>query len=141
MRNKLNKTQSMMMFSNLFLVLPVIFAGIYHQWIYCFLASGLLIFSPLYHWYRINNPNSLYFNLFRKCDWLFAVGAFLYMYYYVYQYVSVDYKVIFFALLSLVVLFFWYGYKKSDYEKMHPWFHIVAPIISSAILIVAYTNS
>ena len=60
------------------------------------------------------------------------------MYYYVYQNISGLNKIIFYALLFLVILFFWYGYKKGDYEKIHPYFHIIAPIISSAILIVAH---
>ncbi|MFA6514986.1 MAG: hypothetical protein WCT42_01830 [Candidatus Paceibacterota bacterium] len=131
MKNKL------MMISNIFLVLPVIFAGVYHQWLYCFLASGLLVFSPLYHWYKINKTTSFSFNLFKKLDWMFAIGAFIYMYYYTYQNIEGYNQIIFYILLSLILVFFWYGYKKNDYEKWHPWFHIIAPIISSAILIVA----
>jgi CDP-diglyceride synthetase len=128
----------MMMFSNIFLVSPVLFAGIYHQWIYLFLASGLLVFSPLFHWYRINKPTSIFFNIFRKADWFFAIGAFLYMYYYVFRSVPGQYKIFFYLALTLVILFFWYGYKKGDYEKTHSWFHIIAPVISSLILIVAH---
>ena len=127
----------LMLLSNIFLTLPVIFAALYHQWLYCFLASGLLVFSPLYHWFKIIKHDSLYFNLFKKLDWLFAVGAFIYMYYYIYQYVSNN-KLLFYVLLSLVLIYFWYGYKKGDYEKTHPWFHIIAPMISSAILVVAH---
>lgn len=125
------------MFSNIFLALPVVFAFIHQQWLYCFLASGLLIFSPLYHWYKLSHPKSLLFNIFKKGDWIFAISAFIYMYYYVYQYIQTKKQLIFYILLSLVLVFFWYGYKKNDYEKWHPWFHIIAPIISSAILIVA----
>lgn len=127
----------LMMTSNIFLVLPVIFASIYQQWLYCFLASGLLFFSPLYHWFKINKPDSLYFNLFKKLDWSFAISAFIYMYYYTYKNIDKYQQIIFYILLSLVLLFFWYGYKRNDYEKWHPWFHIIAPIISSAILIIA----
>ena len=131
MKNKL------MMYSNIFLSLPVIFAGIYDQYLYCFFASGLLIFSPLYHWYRINKHNSFSFIIFKKLDWSFAIGAFIYMYYYTFKNIEGYKEVTFCILLSLVLVFFWYGYKKNDYEKWHPWFHVVAPIISSAILIVA----
>ena len=126
-----------MMYSNIFLSLPVIFGGIYQQWLYCFLASGLFVFSPLYHWYKINKPSSFLFKLFKKLDWLFAISAFAYMYYYTYQKIEGYKGIIFYILLTLVLVFFWYGYKKNDYEKWHPWFHIIAPIISSAILIVA----
>jgi len=122
----------MMMLSNMFLVLPVIFAALYQEWLYCFFAVGLCIFSPLYHWYQINKPGSKLFHAYRRLDLAFAVSAFIYMYYWVYQYGQ--YKLVFFALLSSVVLFFLYG-RRADYKKLHPWFHIVAPIISSGILI------
>lgn len=131
----------LMMFSNIFLILPVIFAGVYHEWLYCFLATGLLIFSPLYHWDKITEPFSFSFRLFKRLDWVFAVSAFIYMYYYVYLHILPKYEFVFYGLLSLVLLFFWYGYKKGDYGKIHPWFHIVAPIISSAILIVAHVSN
>lgn len=126
------------MFSNIFLSLPVIVSFLYKQWLYFFLASGLLFFSPLYHWYKINRSISLSFKIFRKLDWSFAVCAFVYMYYYAYENTKGYSWIIFYLLLSLVVVFFWYGYKKSDYEKWHPWFHVVAPIVSSAILIIAH---
>lgn len=126
-----------MMISNIFLILPVIFAGIYHQWLYCFFATGLCIFSPLYHWYKITRPKTMYFRVYKACDWIFALGAFMYMYYYIYERIQGEYQLILLALLSLVVVFFWYGWKRADYAKMHPWFHIIAPIVSSLILIVA----
>lgn len=134
---KNHSNNKLMMFSNIFLILPVIFAGFYHQWLYCFLASGLLVFSPLYHWYKINKPISFSFKLFKKLDWIFAISAFIYMYYYTYQNIEGYKQFLFYILLSLVLIFFWYGYKKNDYQKWHPWFHVVAPIISSSILIVA----
>lgn len=129
---------SFMMISNIFLVLPVIFAIFYKEWLYCFFASGLFLFSPLYHWYKINKPNSFCFKLFKKADWFFAVGAFIYMYYYVLRNIKGNESFIFYTLLSLVLIFFWYGYKKADYEKWHPYFHIIAPIISSTILVFSY---
>lgn len=125
----------MMMFSNVFLLLPAIFAAIYQEWLYFFFAVGLCIFSPLYHWYQIHKPGSHLFPLYRRLDLMFAVAAFAYMYYWIYQYGQ--YKIAFFTLLSLVTLFFLYG-RRKDYKRLHPWFHIVAPILSSAILIYAH---
>lgn len=124
------------MFSNIFLALPVLFAGIYQQWLYMFFAGGIFIFSPLYHFYKITNPASPLFTFFKTGDWLFAVSAFVYMYYYIYSYVPDKYKALLFVLLSLVVIFFLYGWLFGDYTKMHPWFHIIAPIVSSLILIL-----
>jgi hypothetical protein len=131
MKNKL------MMFSNIFLFFPVLFAFIYHQWLYFFFATGLLIFSPSYHIYKIFHPKSFFFKILKEGDWIFAISAFIYMYYYTYQNIEGYKQIIFYILLSLVLIFFWYGYKKNDYEKWHPWFHIIAPIISTTILIVA----
>lgn len=132
----LQKEEIFMMVSNIFLILPAIVAGMYHQWLYCFFASGIFIFSPLFHWYRITNPGSKLFILFKTLDWFFAVGAFLYMYYYIYAYTT-TYQTTLFVLLTLVIVFFWYGWKRASYEKFHPWFHIIASLISTAILVVA----
>ncbi len=123
------------MLSNVFLILPVIFAALYHQWLYCFFATGLFIFSRLFHWYRISNRSSQLFQIFKTADWMFAVGAFLYMYFYIYTYTKGKVELILNTLLTLVVVFFWYGWKRADYEKLHPWFHVVAPVVSSLILI------
>ena len=127
-----------MMVSNIFLGLPVLFAAIYHEWLYCFFASGLFVFSPLFHFYRIHKPHSVMFRIYKVLDWMFAISAFVYMYYYIYEYAHDVTQSILFLLLSSVVFFFWYGWKRVDYEKYHPWFHIVAPIVSSAILILAH---
>ncbi len=133
----LPKPESFMMFSNIFLTLPAIVSALYHQWLYCFFATGLVIFSPLFHYYRITDRNSNVYKLFKTLDWLFAVGAFLYMYYYTYTYTT-TFRITLFALLTFVVIFFWYGWKKASYEKLHPWFHIIAPLVSTLILVVAH---
>lgn len=135
--NRLNKIELFMMLSNIFLILPVIFAALYHQWLYCFFASGIFIFSPLFHWQRITNPASIQFQIFKIADWSFAVGAFVYMYYFIYQYISGQAQNILYFLLTLVVIFFWYGWRRGEYDVWHPWFHIAAPIVSSLILIIA----
>lgn len=136
MNRKLSTYELFMMVSNIFLVLPAIVAGMYHQWLYCFFASGIFFFSPLFHRYRIIKPESRLFRLFKTFDWLFAVGAFLYMYYYIYAFTD-SYQTTLFVLLTLVVIFFWYGWKRASYEKFHPWFHIVAPLVSTLILVIA----
>lgn len=127
----------MMVLSNAFLILPVVFAGIYHAWLYLFLATGLLLFSPLYHWYSEYRPRSPLHVWYRRADVIFARCAFIYMYYYTLRYVPGVYAVVMVILLSLLVVFFWYA-QGSRYERWHPWFHILAPIVSSAILFVAH---
>jgi hypothetical protein len=136
MNRRLNTSELFMMVSNIFLIVPAIVAGTYHQWLYCFFASGIFIFSPFFHWYRIKNSISTYFRTFKTIDWLFAVSAFLYMYYYTYRYTD-NYRPALIILLTLVVVFFWYGWKHGSYEKFHPWFHILAPLVSTAILVAA----
>lgn len=123
-----------MLFSNVFLILPALFAALYQEWLYFFFAMGLCIFSPLYHWYQAHNPGSRLFTVYRRLDLAFAISAFTYMYYWVYQYGH--YKTTFYILLTLVIGFFLYG-RRSNYKKLHPWFHILAPVLSSAILIGA----
>lgn len=132
--NRLN----IMLLSNVFLVLPVIFAAMYQSWLYLFLAAGLFIFSPLYHWYDMYRPKSVLSRWFRNIDVLFARCAFVYMYYYALRYSPGLYGIVMCILLSLTVLFFWYA-QGHRYQKWHPWFHVLAPIVSSAILIFAHT--
>lgn len=127
-----------MMRSNLFLILPAIFAALYYEWIYCFFAVGIFIVSPLFHRYQIINTSSPLYWIFRVIDWFFAIVAFMYMYFYTYTHFSGTTRVVFYSLLSLVILFFWYGWRWGDYSKWHPVFHIIAPLLSSAILIAAY---
>jgi len=106
MKNEKFKENKFMMFSNIFLALPVIFAAIYGEWLYCFFASGLLVFSPLFHWYRIVNTESFYFKLFKTMDWMFAIGAFFYMYYYIFTNTHFHEKTFLFTALTAVVIFF-----------------------------------
>ncbi len=131
------KGNHFMIFSNIFLVLPVMYASLYHERIYLFLASGVFIFSSLYHWYKIEKSQSKLLFVFEWSDWYFVLAAFLYMYYYIYKYDANEYKIILFALLSFAVLFFWYG-RRIDYKRLHPWFHVIGPLISSVILILAH---
>ena len=127
---------SFMISSNTFLLLPVIFSFIYGYWLYFFFASGICLFSFLYHIYRLKKPNSLYFSIFRTLDWLFAVGSFFYMYYFTYTVVSSEFTTMLFIMLSVVILFFLYGWKYGDYHKQHPWFHVIASLVSALILIL-----
>lgn len=135
-KNNLNKIAFWMMISNVFLILPVVYATIYHEWLYLFFASGIFVFSPLYHWYKMTRSHSIQFRVYKAADWMFALGAFMYMYYYIYVHLMGQSQLTLFALLSLTVVFFWYGWQRADYEKYHPWFHIIAPIVSSVILVV-----
>lgn len=123
------------MFSNIFLIAPVLFAAAYHEWFYLFFATGLLIFSPFYHWYKITKPHTHWYRIFRDLDIAFAVGGFMYMYYFVNMYSPDEYTLLLFSLLSVIIVFWWYAHA-GDYKKFHPWFHIAGPAVSSLILLL-----
>ena len=118
-------------------MIPVILAGAYHEWLYLFFAAGAFIFSPIYHFYKITNLSSLYFRISEKCDVLFATGAFAYMYYYTYYNDPWPYKIILHTALTLAIVFYLYG-RRANYPKLHPWFHVIAATVSSAILVLAH---
>ena len=126
-----------MMSSNALLALPVAFAYHYHEWAYLFFAAGVFVFSPIYHWQKIKNSSRRLLAISKKLDVLFAIGAFSYMYVYVAYHDMGQSNLIFYTLLSLSILFFLIG-KKINYKKLHPWFHILTPLISSAILIISH---
>lgn len=126
-----------MIFSNVFLILPVVYSIVYHEWLYLFLSGSLLVFSPLYHWYKIYKPKSSTFFMLQKLDVGFGVSSFLYMYYFIYKYSHKQYGVMLYFLLTFAVLFFLYAQGKR-YNKLHPWFHLIAPAVSSGILILSH---
>ena len=122
--------------SNIFLFLPVIASAYIGEWLYFFFAIGLSIFSPIYHILRESNTSKKkLLNLFKRLDWLFAIGAYIYMYYFIFTKIDFSLKILFLVLLTLTLIFFWYGYKSKNYKRLHPWFHLIAPIISSLIVI------
>lgn len=127
----------MMMYSNIFIVLPVAFAAAYQQWIYLFLAAGICIFSPLYHWHKLHKKRSRAYRIYRDLDIFFTTCGIVYMYYFSYQYAPAEYQPLLFALLSMLVVFFWYG-RTRDYKHYHPWFHIMGAVVSCTVLVLAH---
>lgn len=130
--------QRFVLFSNIALVAPVYLAARYHEWIYFAIISGLLVFSLLFHWFRIVAIHSVPYGILRKLDWLFALSAFGYMFYFIYEHLYGTRASIFYLLLIFVLLLFWYGWKEGDYNTWHPWFHIFAAMISSLVLALAH---
>lgn len=126
-----------MLSSNIFLAIPVVIAFYKSEWIYFFFALGLFIFSPLYHFFDIYNDSSNFLQLFRALDWINALGAYIYMYYFIFFKLPKKYRIFLFVFLTLTVIFFIYGYKFGNYEIWHPYFHILAPIVSGLIVYYA----
>ena len=127
-----------LMFSNIFLLLPVIFSIIYQEWLYLFFSTGISLFSTLYHWESIHLKRMDIHKKFRLLDWLFAIGSFSYMYFYTYINTASTIRFFLISYLTIVILFFFYGWKAGNYEKLHPWFHIIAGMVSAVILITAH---
>jgi len=122
--------------SNIVLLFPLIASFYMKEWIYFAFVAGLCISSPLYHSlreYRSNEPHL--FKTARTLDWLLAGGAYFMMYYYIFTKVNPLFKIPLFIALSLTLVFFWYGYKIGNYKKLHPWFHLTAPIVSGLIVL------
>lgn len=126
-----------MLFSNVFLFLPVIISVWKGEWVYFTFALGLAIFSPIYHYLTEYKAQITKLQkIFKNLDWIFAIGAYIYMYYFIFERVEL-YQAILFILLTSTILFFYYGYKFGNYKKWHPWFHVIAPIISSMIVFLS----
>ncbi|MDQ5922759.1 MAG: hypothetical protein QG644_467 [Patescibacteria group bacterium] len=128
---------SFILFSNIFLFIPVIIAGMKGEWLYFFFALGISIFSPTYHYLKTYKQNSRFFKFTKDTDWIFAVSAYIYMLYFVIYRVEDNFKFLLGTALILTVLFFWYGFKFHKYQSLHPWFHIVAPIVSGLIVFLS----
>ncbi len=133
--DEMKRKDIFMMVSNCFLAIPIVFSFIYGEWLYLFFAVGALIFSYLYHWFKIRDRETILFPLFRFFDWSFAAAAFFYMFYFSYHFLSGSLQLFIYLSLIGVIFFFLYGWQYSDYKKLHPYFHIVAGFISGLILI------
>ena len=106
------------------------------EWIYFAFSVGLIFASPSYHYLKEFHPSfKIILNLFKDSDWIIALGAYCYMFYYIFTKVTLSLQIPFTIALVISLLFFWYGFKYGDYKKLHPWFHIFAFTISGLIVI------
>ncbi len=122
--------------SNIFLLFPLVGSFFMKEWIYFAFVIGLCISSPLYHYLREYHSSKDYlFQTARKLDWIIAGSAYFMMFYYIFTKVNPTYQIPLFIALALTLVLFWYGYKIGNYQKSHPWFHIIAPIVSGLIVI------
>lgn len=126
---------SHMVISNIFLLLPAMYAFFYQEWTYFFFAAGLFIFSPCFHWFRIADQRSVYYGIFRKLDWLFAAGGFFYMFFYINEHLSGVHAELLYLFAFSLLAFFWYGWLQGDYRKLHPWFHVMGGVLSTIVLV------
>ena len=123
-----------MMISNLFLFIPVIISAWKGEWVYFLIALGASISSSLYHYLRIYRFKSRFFKRIKEMDWIFAIISYAYMFYFIFKKVPSEFQLSLAVVLFTTILFFWYGFKKGNYMKLHPWFHIFASIVSGLIV-------
>ncbi len=135
-KTHLDHQDSRMMASNIFFVVPICIALVQGQWVFLAIASSIMICSPLFHWYNIVAPGSWKYWLFRVLDWVCAGSAVIYLYLHIGAQFTEQTQIIFQLLLSLALLFFWYGWRYGNYRTLHPWFHLIVAALSSAILLV-----
>ena len=123
-------------YSNIFFFIPVIAALWLHEWVYFIIGFSACIFSPIYHYLREYHPQKTkLFKTVRDLDWLAAVCSYAYMYYYTFTKVQPQYQMPLAIALTLTIAFFWYGFKFGNYNRTHPWFHTVLPLVSFLVVI------
>lgn len=122
--------------SNIFLIIPAIAAYYAQEWIYFSIALCVGIFSPTYHYLKESNSKYLFiFKLAKDFDWLFAIVAYYYMYYFIFTKTAAQLHFWLATALTLTLVFFWYGFKFGNYKKTHPWFHVVTGLVSALIVL------
>lgn len=67
-------------------------------------------------------------------DWSFAVISFGYMSYFIFTKVATELRFYLSAMLVLTIIFFFYGWRFGNYQKLHPWFHVIASLVSGVIV-------
>ncbi|MBP9714896.1 MAG: hypothetical protein KBD52_00170 [Candidatus Pacebacteria bacterium] len=120
--------------SNIFLLVPFFVSLLKGEWLYFAFAVGLLISSIGYHYIKLYKPSSVFFKFFKTLDWVVAVSAYAYMFYFIFTKVENIFQLPLILLLLVTIVFFWYGYKFSNYHKFHPWFHVVAFTASGLVV-------
>ncbi len=120
--------------SNIFLLVPTLISVWKGEWVYFAFCAGLCVASPVYHYLSLYNRKSKIFPFFRAFDWVVGIGSYGGMYYYIFYKVPVVYQISLATMLTLTIVFFIYGFKFGDYDKSHPWFHIIAFLVSGLII-------
>ncbi len=120
--------------SNIFLLVPTIIAWTKGEWIYLAFCLGLCVASPAYHYFKIYKRSSKMFPFFRALDWVVGIGSYGGMYYYIFYKVPATYQMSLATILTFTIVFFIYGWRFGNYKKLHPWFHLIACLVSGLII-------
>lgn len=129
-----NHGPNTMMVSNLAFLIPITTAIILGNWIYFALGLGVLFFSPLFHYADLQKKKGTWYQSLRVGDWFFAIATFGYLAFFAFTHFETRYAWWVIGSLLAVAGFFFYGWKWGDYERLHPWFHLVASIGATTIL-------
>lgn len=121
--------------SNIFFAAPILAAFWMHEWVYFYLAIVAGIVSPIFHYLFESEPRTLICRMLRVLDWSIAVFAYCYMFYFIFAKDAPSFRAPLALGLVASIIFFWYGFRSSNYEKLHPWFHVVTPLLSAAVVL------
>lgn len=123
--------------SNVFLLFPILVSFYKEEWIYFIVATTICFASIGFHYgFEFYNKKSPITQSFRILDWLLAIVGTMYVFFYISESTAhIDLKILFAGLFMLTIGFFWYAFILSDYEKLHPWFHIFSPLVLGFIVL------
>ncbi|MBP7804735.1 MAG: hypothetical protein KA052_00745 [Candidatus Pacebacteria bacterium] len=122
--------------SNLFMLLPIGAALYVHDLGYFYIGLLAIVSSSLFHTVLADFPNRKNLLQFsRGLDWTVAIFAYGYMFFYVFTKSYHSLRIPLILGLVATLLFFWYGFKLSDYKRLHPWFHVITSFVSTIVVL------
>lgn len=120
--------------SNVFFLFPVVASIFKKEWIYCAISTAAIIASFTYHNLRISGSHLPEYAWARTADWLVALCAYGYMYYFTFRKARPKRRMYLTVFLTATLVFFFYGFLLGDYDTLHPLFHIAIGIVSGIIV-------
>lgn len=121
--------------SNLSFLFPIIAAFIKKEWIYCAISTAAIIASFSYHNLQIDGNHLPVYVWARTADWVVALCAYGYMYYFIVKKARPKRRIYLTVFLIATLIFFFYGFLLGDYNALHPWFHIAIGVVSGLIVL------
>lgn len=122
--------------SNIFFIVPVVASFYMKEWMYFAIAVSAGIISFLYHYIdEYHHSNLSLYSSMRVLDWLIAFCGYMYMIYFIIEKVKISMQMPLFIALVATNLFFWYGFIYKGYKRLHPWFHVITPIVSAVVVL------
>jgi hypothetical protein len=127
-----------MILSNIMMLFPIIVSAYQGRFFFCVYAIITGLASVFYHYLKIYKPLSALLPFARFLDWSLVITGSAYLLYFIYKSHHNYHHLKIWLLLLFVfsLLFFWYGYMLGDYEKFHPFFHIIGQGVIGLIVLL-----